>query len=173
MQLSSFLIAVVLAGGGGSADPLPWDGVTLRRHEDPVARVAFPLPLTQTVLERRHFPEATAEQMTDVFTLVGPQVEEVELGLFRNPKQLELNAWVDAALPFLRSPEHTVLPWFATRARVPAVLFEQPRSGQQYARRTAVFRLGERVVSLSCRNIESPRAVAAFEAILASLEALP
>lgn len=172
-MLSSLLLAVVLSGGGGSADPLPWDGVALRRYEDAAARVAFPLPLTQTVLESRHFSEAAPEQMTDVFTLVGPQVEEVELGLYRNPKQLALGAWVDATLPFLRAPEHTVLPWFATRARVPAVLFEQPRSGQQYARRTAVFRLGERVVALSCRNIESPRAVAAFEAILGALEALP
>jgi len=173
MPLSSLLIAVVLAGGGGSPDPLPWDGVTLRRYEDPVARVAFPIPLTQTVLESRHFPEAAPEQMTDVFTLVGPQVEEVELGLYRNPKQLGLDAWVTATLPFLRAPEHTVLPYFALKSRVPAVLFEQPRSSQQYARRTAVFRLGERVVVLSCRNIESPRAVAAFEAILGSLEALP
>jgi hypothetical protein len=167
------LLALILAGGGGSTDLNRWDGVSLRRHEDRAAKVAFPIPLTQTVLTARHFSEATERQMKHVFTLTGPTVEEVEVGLFENPKSLGLEAWVKANLSFLRAEGNTSMPWQATPKRVPALVIEQPRSPQQYGQRVAIFRLGERMVVVSCRNVESPRAVTSFEAILAGLEVLP
>jgi hypothetical protein len=167
------LLALILAGGGGSTDQNHWDGVSLRRHEEPAAKVAFPIPLTQTVLSARHFPDASERQMRHVFTLTGPSVEEVELGIFSNPKSLALDAWISANLSFLRAPSNTSMPWQATAKRVPAVVIELPRSPQQYGQRVAVFRLGEDVVVLSCRNVESARAVTAFEAILQGLEVLP
>ncbi len=167
------LVALILAGGGGSADLNRWDGVSLRRHEDAAAKVAFPVPLTQTVLTARHFPGAREGQMKHVFTLTGPTVEEVELGLFSNPKSRSLEAWVTATLPFLRASANASMPWQATVKRVPALVIEQPRSPQQYGQRVAIFRLGETVVVVSCRNVESPRAVSEFEAIVAGLEVLP
>jgi hypothetical protein len=53
---------------------------------------------------------------------------------------------------------------------VSAVLFEHPRTGQQYARRAAVFASGGFVIVVSCRNIEDRFAAGAFAALLAGLE---
>ena len=173
MAMLALLAGLVLAGGGGAADPLEWDGVTFRAWTDDASRLTFPLPLTQVLLESRHFPDATALQMTDVHSLSGPRGEVVELGVFRNAKRLPLDAFIREALPFLRVSTHVEMPWLATKERVPAMLFEHPRSSQQWATRAAVFPVGDRVVLVSCRNVEDRQAVAAFEAIVASLEGRP
>ncbi len=164
---------MALGAGGGSSDPLPWDGHSFRRLVDAEAKVAFPVPLTQTLIESRHFPEALVTQSTDFLLLSGPEGFEVEIAIFRRGAAKTLTEWIDATLPFLRAAQHTELPWFAMRERVVAQLFELPRSGQQFSQREAVFFVPGRVVRVSCRNAEERRAVAVFEAVLAGLEVLP
>jgi hypothetical protein len=167
------LVAVALSAGGGSPDPLKWDGQSWRRTVDAQAKIAFPVPLTQTLIESRHFPEALATQSTDFLMLSGPQGFEVEIALFRRDSSVTLSKWIDVTLPFLRTAQHTELPWFAMKERVTAQLFELPRSGQQYAQREALFFIPGRVVRVTCRNVEDRRALAVFEAVLAGLEVLP
>ncbi len=170
---TGLVLAVVLSGGGGVEDPLTWDALSFRKHVEPAARLAFPVPLTQALVESRHFPEATATQLAHTVTISGRDRVLVELGVFKNPKRLALDAFVAATLPFLRTGDTTRMPWLAMKERVPALLFEQPRTGQQFARRAAVFRAGDRVVLLTCLDIEDRAAVAVFEAILGQLEVTP
>jgi len=167
------MIALVLAGGGGSPDPLTWDQVSFRRYDDAAARVAFPVPLTQAVVESRHFPDATPAQMKDVLVVSGKDGELLEIGVYDDPKHRSLDAFVKATLPMLLTPDTTKMPWLATSERRAALLFEQPRTGQQFGRRAAVFRIGSRVVHVTCVNIEDPKAVAAFEAVVAQAEVRP
>lgn len=173
MSFAAVLVATLLSGGGGSADPLAWDGVSFRTLKDDAARLALPVPLTGSLVEIRHFPNATPAQMTDVVVVSNQDGVLVELGVFRDAKRRSLADFVTATLPFLRAPESTSMPWTATSEKRPAVLFEQPRSGQQFARRDAVFRVGDRVVHLTCLNLEDRAAVTVFEALLARLEVSP
>lgn len=169
--LGSLVVAMVLAGGAPLDDSLPWDGVTTRVVIDEQSGLRFPVPLTATLVESRHFPSARpGVQVQHLFTLSSTAGEVAEIALFENPKQLGLDEFVTQTLSFLRVTEHTELPWTATPAKVPALLFEHPRSSQQYARRAAVFALGSFVVVISCRNLEDRFAAGAFAALLAGLE---
>lgn len=172
--LTTTLVALLLAGGGGSPDPLSWDGHSLRRATDTKAHLAFPVPLTQTLIEARHFPEATMAQMTDVLMLSGPQGYEVEIGVFRRTADVTLDKFLDTTLAVVRAGQHTEMPWVAQKERVPAKLIELPRTGQQFAQRVAVFFVpGGRAVAITCWNAEDRRSLAVFEAVLAGLEVLP
>ena len=168
------LVSLVLALGGAVSDPLPWDGDAYRTYSDAIARVAIPVPLTQTRVESRHFgATASAAQMTDVLTVSGPEGAEVEVGVWSNPAHLELSAWVSANAPYLLTPDRFEGPGWASGGRIPARRFEHPRSGQQFARRTAVFARGERVFSVTCWNRDDARSAAEFEKILDGIEELP
>lgn len=173
MSIAAVLVATLLSGGGGAADPLAWDGLTFRTLKDDAARLSLPVPLTGSLVESRHFPDATPAQMTDVVVVSNQAGVLVELGVFRDEKRRPLADFITATLPFLRAPDATSMPWTATKAKVPAVLVEQPRSGQQFARRDAVFRVGDRVVHLTCLNLEDRAAVTVFEALLERLEVAP
>lgn len=171
MTPSVLLLSLSLAGSAPMTDRLPWDGVSLRTVVDDAAGVRFPVPLTGVLLESKHFAKATpGVQMRHVLSVSSADGEVLELGVFENPAALELGAFVEKALPFLRVTEHTEMPWTATSAKVPALLFEHPRSGQQYARRTAVFSVGTQVFVVSCRNFEDRFAAGAFAAVLTQLE---
>lgn len=168
--VASILVALTLAGGAPLKDPLPWDGLTTRLLVDQPSGLSVPVPLTGVLVTARHFEKARAgEQLRHVFSLSSRDGEVVEVGVFENPKRLELEPFIAAVLPHWRVSEHSELSWTATAAKVPAVLFEQPRTGQQYASRGAVFLLGARVVVVSCRNADDRFAVGAFEAVLAGL----
>lgn len=172
ISVTALYVAVTLAAGGGAPDPLPWDFHSWRRYEDPKAQLAFPVPLTQTLVESRHFTGTSPGQMTDVITLSGPQGFELEIGVFRDAGALELEDWIASYAAFLKTADTTRLLWHATRAHLRAQLFEQPRDGQTWARRTAVFRAGNRIIKLSCLNKDDPRSEAEFETILEQLEVL-
>lgn len=168
--VTALYMAVALSAGGGAADPLPWDGQSWRVYDDARAHLAFPVPLTQTLVESRHYPSADPSQMTDVLTLSGPDGYELEIGVWRNARHLSLEDWIASYATFLRSADTTTLLWQATPAHVTARLFEQPRDGQTWARRSAVFLMGSRVVKITVLNRDDARSEAEFEAILEQLE---
>ncbi len=171
MTPATLLLAVVLTGGSPIADRLPWDGVTVRMVADAASGLRFPVPLTGVLLESRHFADARPGfQMRHVFTLSSVLGEVAEVAVFENPRQLDLEAFIAQTLGFLRVSEHAELSWTATPSKVHAVLFEHPRTGQQYARRAAVFARGGFVIVVSCRNIEDGFAAGAFAALVAQLE---
>ena len=171
MTAAHLLAALILTGGSPLHDGNAWDGVSLRTVTDETARVTLVVPLTGALLETHHFTDAKAgAQMRHVFTLSSLRGEAVELGVFENPEGLDLDAFLAEHLAFFRLAEHTELPWTATKQRVKAVLFEHPRTSQQYARRAAVFAVGRRVFVLSCRNLEDRFAAGAFAALLSELE---
>lgn len=173
MTPAALLLAVVLNAGSPLADRLPWDGVTTRVVVDEASGLRFPVPLTGVLLESRHFADAKpAFQMRHVFTLSSVEGEVAEVAVFENPKQLGLEAFIVQTLGFLRVSEHAEMSWTATPAKVNAVLFEHPRTGQQYARRAAVFARGGFVIVVSCRNLEDRFAAGAFAALVEQLEVL-
>jgi hypothetical protein len=174
MSVSAVAIAVVLAGGSPLTDRLPWDGHSLRVVRDEGARLAMPVPLTGVLLERRTFRDAAAgEQFRHRFVLSSVRGEAVEVGVFENPKGLSVDDFVTHTLAVLRLNEHAVMEWTATRASVRALLFDLPRSEQQYAQRVAVFAVGARVFMVSCRNVDDAFALAAFTALVSGLEVDP
>ena len=167
------LVAMVLHGGSPLTDRLPWDEVTTRLVADEASGLRLPVPLTGALLQSRHFADAKPSfQMRHVFTLSSAEGEVAEVAVFENPKQLGLEAFIVQTLGFLRVNEHAEMTWTATPAKVSAVLFEHPRTGQQYARRAAVFASGGFIIVVSCRNIEDRFAAGAFAALLAGLEVL-
>jgi hypothetical protein len=171
MTPSLMLIATLLAGGGPANDRLEWDGVSTRTVSDEASGVRLPVPLTGMALETKHFASAKpGVQMRHVFSLSSPQGEALEVGVFENPQGLSLEVFVSKSLTYLLVAEHVEMPWTATPSKVKALLFEHPRTGQQYARRTAVFAIGGRVITLSCRNLQDRFAVGAFAAALDGLE---
>ena len=167
----SLLLSLVLHGGSPLTDALPWDEVTVRVVADEASGLRLPVPLTGALLQSRHFADAKPSfQMRHVFTLSSVEGEVAEVAVFENPKQLGLEPFIAQTLGFLRINEHAEMAWTATPAKVSAVLFEHPRTGQQYARRAAVFASGGFIIVVSCRNIEDRFAAGAFAALLAGLE---
>jgi hypothetical protein len=170
-MIPALLVSLMLHGGSPLADRLPWDGLTTRWVVDEASGLRLPVPLTGVLLQTRHFADAKPSlQMRHVFTLSSVDGEAVEVGVFENPKQLALEAFLAQTLGYLRLVEHAEMAWTATPAKVPAVLLEHPRTGQQYASRTAVFASGNFIIVVSCRNIEDRFAAGAFAAVLAGLE---
>lgn len=171
MSPAPLLVALLLAGGAPLEDTLAWDGVSTRAAHDPTSGVRFPVPLSGALLETRHFPDAPAGvQARHLFRLSSREGEVLEVAAFENPKRLPLGDFVGSALGFLRLGEHAELPWTVTAAKVSALLFEHPRSGQQFARRTAVFSTGGLVFVVTCLNLEDRFAAGAFAAVLDGLE---
>lgn len=170
-MMPALLVSLLLHGGSPLMDRLPWDEVTVRVVEDAASGLRLPVPLTGLLLESRHFADAKPGlQMRHVFTLSTHDGEVAEVAVFENPQHLALEAFITQTLGFLRVVEHSEMSWTATPAKVPAVLFEHPRTGQQYARRAAVFASGGLVIVVSCRNLEDRFAAGAFAALLAGLE---
>lgn len=171
MSPAPVLVALLLAGGAPLEDTLAWDGVSVRPVQDAASGVRFPVPLTGALLETRHFADAQAGvQARHLFRLSSREGEVLEVAAYENPKRLPLDVFVGQSLAFLRLGEHTELPWTVTAAKVSALLFEHPRSGQQYARRTAVFSTGGLVFVVTCLNLEDRFASGAFAAVLDGLE---
>lgn len=171
MSAVTLLVALLLNGGSPLEDRLPWDGVSVRVVVDEASGLRLPVPLTGVLLQSRHFADAKpAQQMRHVFTLSSVDGEVAEVAVFENPRQLALEPFIAQTLGFLRVSEHAELSWTVTPAKVSAVLFEHPRTGQQYARRAAVFALGGFVIVVSCRNLEDRFAAGAFAALLSGLE---
>lgn len=171
MTPSLLLLCVVLNGGGPLEDKLAWDQVTVRVVVDEASGLRLPIPLTGVLLQTRHFADATpGVQMRHVFTLSSLEGEVVEVAVFENPRRLELEPFIVQTLGFLRVSEHSELSWTATPSKVSARLFEHPRTGQQYARRAAVFCSGGYVIVVSCRNLQDRFAAGAFAALLSGLE---
>ena len=171
MTPAAVLVCLLLNAGAPLEDKLAWDEVTVRVVLDEASGLRFPLPLTGVLLQSRHFAAAKpGAQMRHVFTLSSLEGEVAEVAVFENPKQLTLEGFITQTLGFLRVAEHTELTWTATPAKVSAVLFEHPRTGQQYARRAAVFSVGGLIIVVSCRNFEDRVAAGAFAALLSGLE---
>ena len=171
MTPATLFLSLLLHGGGALEDRLPWDGVTVRELEDKASGVHLPIPLTGVLLQTRHFADAKpGEQMRHVFTLSSLEGEVAEVAVFENPNQLELEPFIGHTLSFLRVSEHSEMSWTATRAKVSAVLFEHPKTGQQYGRRAAVFATGGYVIVVSCRNVHDRFAAGVFAALISGLE---
>lgn len=174
MTISTLALALVLAGGSPLSDPLRWDGKSLRVLHDEQARVRLPVPLTGVLVERRHFADATpGEQLRHRIALSSTQGEAVELAVFENPKRLALDVFAARTLAVLRLGEHSAMEWTATPAKVRALLFDLPRSEQQFAQRVVVFSVGARVFVVTCRNVDDAFALAAFNAVVTRLEVSP
>lgn len=170
MKLALALLLMIEAGGGGVPGPA-WDGYSVRRHADVASGLGFDLPVSGMQLESRHFePDAEAAKLEHSLTLTLSDGPAVVVDVWRNPDRLALQRWFDQHLAFMVEKDTAVLSRSAGRARVEALLLEQPRTGQAFARKVAVFALGDRVLRVSCINRDDRASHAAWERILDTLE---
>ena len=93
------------------------------------------------------------------------------MDVFANPDHLSLSAYLEAHLSFLKNPAVAVTQGHAGKASVPAALIDQPRSGQAFGQRLAVFALSDgRIVRLACPDRDTPALALLFEKALVSFE---
>jgi hypothetical protein len=95
------------------------------------------------------------------------------LEIFHNAEGLALPRFFDAHLSFLQDPAIARTEGLAGKARVPAILLDQPRTGQAFAQRIAFFALGGRVFKLACVDRDDPATALLFERALQTLEEAP
>ena len=170
VRVALTILLAVEAGGGAVPGPA-WDGFSFRSHSDEVSGLRFDLPLTGMLFESRHFErDAPALRVRDTLTLFGANGPAVSVDVWHNPEGLELARWFQANLSFLLEKDTAVLSRSATRLRVEARVLEQPRTGQAFARKVAVFALGKRVFRVTCVNRDDRDSLAAFDRLLDSFE---
>lgn len=173
LGLAVLLLATTSGGGGTSPEPrsVAWDGRATRLHTDATARIRFAVPAADFRVTAHHFAEPQAGKLSDdlLVTVAGDQA--LLVGVFANPERLPLSTYVEAHLSFLRIPAVAITEGVAGKTGARAVLFDQPRTGQAFGQRVAVFALSDgRVVKLACPNRDEPSLALLFEKSLASFE---
>lgn len=170
------LLVLLSVEGGGYPVPTPathaWDGVSLRTHVDTSARLSLPVPASDFLVEAHHFPEAVAGEIRHSLLVLRTAGQLLLVDVFENPERLSLQEFFDTHLAFLRDPLTLVIEGQGGTDRTPAILLDQPRTGQAWAQRLAVFQLGQRIVKLSCLDRDDPTQLWLFEQALEQIEEL-
>ncbi|MBI3185625.1 MAG: hypothetical protein HYZ28_26095 [Myxococcales bacterium] len=170
VRIAFTVLLVVEAGGGGVPGP-GWDGFSFRSHTDEVTGLRFDLPLTGVLFESRHFePDPAGQMLEHALTLFGQEGPTVAVEVWTNPRRLELSRWFHEHQAFLLEKDTAVLSRSATRQKVEALVLEQPRTGQAFARKVAFFTLGQRVFRVTCVNRDDRNTLAAWERLLDTFE---
>lgn len=167
------LLLAALAGGGASGEPgaIAWDGRSTKLHVDEVARVRFAVPAAGFLVTAHHFPPDAPPGAARDSLLVAAQGDQVLLvETYANPEGLSARRFLDKYLSYLRDPATTALAGTAGKAEAPAILLDQPRSGQAFGQRIAVFALGARVFKIACPDRDDPVKLRLFERAVASFE---
>jgi len=159
----NLVVALALAGGAPELNGPRWDGRTFRPYVDAKAAIAFDVPMSEALIESRHFDEP--KRAAHVLSVIGPSGVEVELDVFNDPR--EPGAVLDAEMSFLKSPGSSTASVVVAR-RLPALLIVQPTTSSAYAMRTALFTVGGRLIRVTCPLADDKRARAIFERVLES-----
>ncbi|HEY3451501.1 MAG TPA: hypothetical protein VGK67_34400 [Myxococcales bacterium] len=172
LALTALLISVA-GGGGASPEPhsVAWDGKATRPYADATARIRFAAPAAGHLVTAHHFPDARAGQLTDSFVVTVAGNLALSVDLFANPGRLSLSDYVTTHLRFLKTPATATAEGQAGKAQVRAILLDQPRTGQAFGQRLAVFALSDaRIVRISCPDRDEPALARLFEKALESFE---
>src|SRR5581483_529395 len=128
------VIAIAVAGGAPDLPGPQWDGRTFRAYADGSAGVSFEVPMSEVRVEARHFD--VPGKAAHVLSLIGPGGVEVAVDVWNDAR--EPGAFLDAELPFLKSPGSSTASVVVAK-RLPALLIAQPRTPSALALRTALF----------------------------------
>ncbi len=173
LQLLPTLLVLLSAEGGGRPVPEPasvaWDGESVRLHTDAPARLQLSVPTADYLVEARHFPAGPAGVLRHTLLVTGSRGQLLLVDVFDNPDRLTLGQFFEVHLGWLRDPSTSVLDGVAGKDGVPALLVDQPRTGQAWAQRLAVFALGDRILKVSCLNRDDPILLRLFERALESV----
>ncbi len=142
-------------------------------YTEPVTGIRFPLPAgvgvevqhfdtTLPVYKFRHLIQLHIEQGSVVF-----------IEIWDNPALVPLEEWFWSNMQFLIQRETRISNREVARARIPAIVLEEPRSPQAISLAYAFFTYGSRVYRVSCVDGDAeitnfPRGL--FETVLANLE---
>ena len=169
---ATVLLLTVAGGGGPRPEPgsVAWDGKATRLHSDSTTRIRFAVPAAGYLVTAHHFAQARSGQISDglLVSVAGEQALLVDV--LANPERLPLDRYFETHLGFLRDPSTAVTEGRAGKAKAHALLLDQPRTGQAFGQRLAVFALGSRIVKLSCPNRDDPALARLFERALESFE---
>ncbi len=171
----AFATLLILAGTG-PVEPgpyaAPWDGLSFRPWEDAAAGISFEVPLAGFLLEARHFdPSLPVEKAKHLLTLSGPDGPEVTIDVFVDPKKPDAWTFFERNLSFMRDEETSVASAVVSALHVPGLLLTQPRSGQSFGHKAAVFAVGDRIFRVTCLDKDAPRARKVFERLLETFTA--
>ncbi|MHB8875121.1 MAG: hypothetical protein ACYC8T_15655 [Myxococcaceae bacterium] len=174
-MLCALLLSAIL-GGTGPTGPAPWaapwDGQSFRGYVDGAAGIAFEVPLSGFHLEARHSEAGLpVEKAKHLFTLSGPNGPEVTVDVWVDPERRELGRFFESFLSFLRDEETSIASVVVSRQRVAGMLLSQPRSGQSFGQKAAVFAVDGRVFRITCLNKDDPRALKVFERVVQTFDA--
>ena len=154
----------------GEVSP-PWDGRTFRTMTDDVTGLSVDVPMHAFRFETRHFGTGLpAGRATEAYTIYGPAgTEEVSIELFDDRDTLGLDGFFDRHLDFMARNASIRRGSTIGVQKTPAIVIEQPSLPGSYARVSAVFARGRRIVRVTCINGESDRAVAVYDRVLESI----
>jgi hypothetical protein len=155
-----------------AAGAAKWDGQSYRGYSDEASGLSFEVPLAGFLLEARHFePELPVGQVKHLFTLSGPTGPEVTVDVWVDPSKPDVSAFFEAYLAFMRDGETAIASGVVSKQRVAGLLLAQPRSGQSFGRKAAVFAVGDRVFRITCLDKDDARARKVFERLLETFDA--
>jgi len=173
LALALLLLTGVEGGGGPKPDraSVAWDRQSTRLHLDAAAAVRFAVPTADYLVEAHHFDRQSApSQLKDELLVAVGGEQALLVDVFHNPQGLSLARFFESYLAHLQDPATTVAEGRATPKSVPAILLDQPRTGQAFGQRIAVFALGERIVKVACIDRDQPSYVLLFERAVQSFE---
>jgi len=174
--LIGLLFTSGVQGATGPAEPgafaAAWDGQNFRVYKDEASGVSFEVPLTGFLLEARHFePGLPVVQAKHLFTLSGPNGPEVTIDVWVDASKPDVASFFEAHLAFMRDGETSIASVVVSKQHVAGMLLSQPRSGQSFGRKAAVFAVGDRVFRITCLDKDDERARKVFERLVQSFDA--
>jgi len=143
-----------------------WRGQTVV-HVDSVSRWAFEVPAPPFRVESTKFDPATPPgKIKQRFELKDDTRLMVRVDLWTNSEGLALSSWIDTYATYLKNGGADLEETTVGKARVNAIVADQPRSCQAANIITAVFALDGHVIAVTCANGEDPIARKAFDVVL-------
>ena len=174
MIVSLLTLGFLVATGPVRPGPYvaPWDEASFRGYQDSAAGISFEIPLSEFLLEAVHFDSALPiEKVKHLLTLSGPGGPQVTVDVWVDPSREGVWPFFEKYLAFMRGEQTSVASVVISRQRVQGILLLEPRSGQSYGHKVAVFAVGARVFRVTCLDKDDPRALKVFDHLVESFDA--
>ncbi len=153
-----------------TAEPLAPSPVRSTPYADPTSRLGFDVPAVPVRVSATHFDAFTpVNKVKHRFEVKSEKGLLVRVDVWTNPEGWEVGRWMDTHLSYLQKGQGTFTERRMGVAQVPGVLVDTPRSCQAANVLTAVFRVGEHIVAVTCADGEDTAARQVFELVLGSI----